>query len=146
MWEAIIEGVSARTCLSPLWSKIEFFGSLRSPYKTKNYILIYSLCFLHFVRVLLYFMLFVFTKGDKSKKMSKSTHCTVFNARTYLSPKNILLSAGVKMICSDMVLGVLSVHIRQMSNYNTIQRCILTIFQQKQVCEIWGFGPGHTIS
>ena len=33
--------------------------------------------------------------------MSKSTHCTVFNAKSI----EMLPSAGVKIICSDMVLG-----------------------------------------
>ena len=65
--------------------------------------------------------------------MPKSILFTVFNARTYLSPKNMLLSADVKIVCADMVLGAQNIHIKQISNFITVKWCILIKSQPKLV-------------
>ena len=35
--------------------------------------------------------------------------------------REILPSAGVKLICSDMIVGAQNIHIRQMSNFITVK-------------------------
>ena len=80
-----------------------------------------------------------FYKGAKSKKLPESIHCTVFNARTYQSPKNMLLSAAVKIICFDMVLGAQH-HYRYYINFTLFDKTNnLVLFSNANLCQNFMF-------
>ena len=91
--------VNARMCLSPnLHFCIPFSAGL-----LLRCIIVLDLgrngisCIFDILFVRNLYFIFFFTKETKSKKMPKCTHYTLFIASTYLSPKNMLLSAVVKL-------------------------------------------------